>query len=733
MVNFIIIKLTTMIMRNLYSIIFFLLLSLTTSFAATPWLHVEGNKIKDPAGNVVILRGIDIQDIGGQKTDPTVGLYGLINLLTNQNDPASTSPGWYPHVIRFTINPGISNFQTYYDNTLKPAVDSASKKGLYVIIDNHFIADILGNIDYTNRFWSFMAPRFRDQSNVIFEVYNEPINSSLTWGQFKPYMQDWVDLIRGYAPNNLILAGSPQWDQKMGDASTNPLVGANIVYVAHVYPNHWKSAWNRTQVEMASAIVPVILTEWGFRAGASSTSLQGTVDVYGTQIMDWADLHGLSWTAWCADNDWEPTMFTATWQLRVGNNEMGGFVKDKLYEKRNDDQPADIACLAPYLGKEQTLCAKTSIDIQTGFDNTGKVFRWYKDNTLIGGETAPTLTVNQKGLYKVEVDSNGCTMSHQVSIVDTLFPINLTKSAVLTDSLLLEAGLPTDPYTYSWEKNGNVIASATSYSLKVFDTCGTKFTVTSSYAGCGSTAADFTALCPRAYYLGTPIVVPGKVEAEYYDIQNLPNLTCYDTDAGNNGGALRSDNVDVEVTSDIGGGYNVGWTNTGEWLEYSIDVQDPGLCAILFRVASKATTSAGSIDISLNGVDATGNVAMPLTGGWQTYTTVVVNNINFSATDTLLRISIPQGGFNINYLQVVKGFVQGTEDASNKTSFNIYPNPTNGMITLTGSSFIYNWQLISSLGVLIMEGSEQRVDLSQVPSGQYTLLINGEARKVVKW
>jgi endoglucanase len=712
-------------------LLFSFLLWTCLSFSQTPWLHTEGNKIKDPLGNEVRIRGLDVQDIKLQKLDATVGLYGLINRLTDSTDASASSPGWFPKAIRFTINPGITDFEEYYTTVLRPAVDSATKRGQYIILDNHFIADIFGNIEYTNNFWTYMAPRFRNESNVMFEVYNEPINMNMSWGQFKPYMQDWVDLIRKYAPHNLILAGSPMWDQRMGDAATDPLVGENIVYVAHIYPIHWNTAWNRAEVERAASAVPVILSEWGFRKGASVSDLRGTVDVYGTQIMQWADTYGLSWTAWCADNDWEPAMFTRNWQLRIGNDEMGGFVKDKLYEKRNDHQPADVKCLAPYLGESQTLCGKTSLVLNTFFSKNSKSFKWYHDGVELSGETDSALTITQKGKYKVEVDTNGCKMAHTISVIDTLFPVTLPLNQVLEDSLELVAAEAGAPFTFEWFKNEVLIPTATSRSLKVKDTCTTEFKVVVSYVGCGSSSDEFTSLCKRELYLGYPIPVPGKVEAEYFDGQNLPNVSFYDIDNGNSGGALRSGGVDVEATSDAGGGYNVGWTETGEWMEYSIDVQDPGVCGITFRVASNATAGGGSLRLFLNGVDKTGIVAMPYTAGWQTYQNVVVNGIEFAATDTVIRIYISQKGFNINYFNIQKGFVNGISDDEMKRAFALFPNPANEELNIAG---IENpeWKVVNAQGTMVQSGQGATINTTELPAGYYSLLINGIAKSFVK-
>ncbi len=73
-------------------------------YAATPRLHVDGNKIKDPNGKIVVLRGIDLIDLGYLQ-DWQGGATNMIDRITNKNDPQSYSPGWYPKVVRIDITP----------------------------------------------------------------------------------------------------------------------------------------------------------------------------------------------------------------------------------------------------------------------------------------------------------------------------------------------------------------------------------------------------------------------------------------------------------------------------------------------------------------------------------------------------------------------------------------------------------------------------------------------------
>lgn len=315
-----------------------------------PWLHVEGNEIKDPSGNTVILRGVAMVDLGATEVWEG-GVRNMIDRLTKQNDPQGDSPGWGTKVVRFMIGPkdGPSNEEPaefpiqyepggdYYETVLRPAVDYALYKGLYVIIDWHYIDSTSLHVDTTNEFWTDIAPRFAGDSNVLFELYNEPINGG-DWNNVRVEMQSWYDMVRAAAPDNLVLVGTPNWCQIVGAVLDRPIDGTNVVYVAHMYPSHWKEQFLRDQISLAASQVPVFMTEWGFQ-DTDDDLLGGTITSYGDPIKAFIEEQRISWTAWSASSTWGPPMFKKDYTLRVGEGEMGGFVKDWLWEKRNDDQP----------------------------------------------------------------------------------------------------------------------------------------------------------------------------------------------------------------------------------------------------------------------------------------------------------------------------------------------------------------------------------------------------------
>ncbi|MBT8102487.1 MAG: family 16 glycosylhydrolase [Gammaproteobacteria bacterium] len=154
--------------------------------------------------------------------------------------------------------------------------------------------------------------------------------------------------------------------------------------------------------------------------------------------------------------------------------------------------------------------------------------------------------------------------------------------------------------------------------------------------------------CPQAPYLMTPAAIPGTVEAENFDIGGQ-GVAYNDTDAGNNGGAYRAEDVDMEGTTDAGFGFNVGWTVPGEWIEYTVDVT-AGTYDVQVRVAS--AVAGGTLHIELDGVDKTGPITAPGTGGWQNWTTVTAEDIAFDGGVQTLRLAIDSGEFNVNKITI---------------------------------------------------------------------------------
>ncbi len=139
-----------------------------------------------------------------------------------------------------------------------------------------------------------------------------------------------------------------------------------------------------------------------------------------------------------------------------------------------------------------------------------------------------------------------------------------------------------------------------------------------------------------------------RIEAEDYQ-GNYDQY--YDNDYENQGGGYRNDEVDIEPTRDIGGGFNVGWIESGEWLTYRVDIPDEDNYQVVGRVASEVDADH-SISVSINGESTTLNFGS--TGDWQSFEDVVGDELLYLTPGTYeLRLDMGSSYFNINYLDLV--------------------------------------------------------------------------------
>jgi CSLREA domain-containing protein len=145
------------------------------------------------------------------------------------------------------------------------------------------------------------------------------------------------------------------------------------------------------------------------------------------------------------------------------------------------------------------------------------------------------------------------------------------------------------------------------------------------------------------------INLPGHFESEDYN-PGGEGTGYHDTTAGNTGGAYRQDDVDIQATQDSSGTYNVGWIAAGEWLAYTVNVNSAGSYTFALRVASP--NNGTSLHIELDGSNISGSIAVPNTGGWQTWQTVTTSAINLPAGTHVLLIVANTSGFNLNYVDV---------------------------------------------------------------------------------
>lgn len=151
-------------------------------------------------------------------------------------------------------------------------------------------------------------------------------------------------------------------------------------------------------------------------------------------------------------------------------------------------------------------------------------------------------------------------------------------------------------------------------------------------------------------------------------------LRFYDTTPGNTTGEYRNDDVDIEKTTDEGGGFNIGYIDAGDWLEFSLDVTAAGTFSIESRVAS--AQDGGSFLFEIDGKPVADPISVSATGDWQQWTSLTNSLGDLPAGKYALCVQMKSSPFNLNWLKITSangGAVALSTTPKGDTSSCIHP------------------------------------------------------------
>lgn len=174
--------------------------------------------------------------------------------------------------------------------------------------------------------------------------------------------------------------------------------------------------------------------------------------------------------------------------------------------------------------------------------------------------------------------------------------------------------------------------------------------------GCATPGGDSSPSLTRPYKLH---VIPGTIELEDFD-EGGEGLAYHDLEPENQEKKeppYRKTGVDLEWREAASGRFNLGWTRPGEWLIYTVDVKAAGTYRIDMHVACKG--AGGTFHLEFNGVDRTGPITVPDTGGWEHLKPFSHQGVKLVAGRQVMKVMMATGGKSgsigdIDYFTFVK-------------------------------------------------------------------------------
>ena len=241
--------------------------------ASTPYgqhgaLHVENGKLTDENGNTVQLYGMSTHGIA------------WFPQYINYDSFRTLRDDWNTNCIRlamYTAEYGgycAGGDKEQLKQLVRDGVSYATELGMYVIVDWHILSDSNPNLykETALSFFEKIASTYGDKPNILYEICNEP-NGDTSWDEIKSYSVDVIDRIRMYAPQSIVIVGTPTWSQDVDIASSSPIERTNLLYSLHFYAaTHKEDLQSKMQTALTNGL-PVFVSEFGITEASGSGSL----------------------------------------------------------------------------------------------------------------------------------------------------------------------------------------------------------------------------------------------------------------------------------------------------------------------------------------------------------------------------------------------------------------------------------------------------------------------------
>lgn len=266
-----------------------LLLLPSAALAETPverhgQLRLEGTRLVDQHGEPVTLRGMSLF---WSQWAPQYYNADAVRWLKDD---------WSATVVRAAI--GVHH-DGYLDNPeremakAEAVIEAAIAEGLYVIVDWHAHEP---EPEAAAAFFARIAAKHGDRPNVIYEPYNEPLNTH-SWSEVvRPYHMAVIPRIRAHDPDNLIIAGTPSWSQDVDIAAADPLPFGNVAYTLHFYAGTHRQELRDKAARALELGAALFVTEWGTSEATGDGVLDRDETALWWEFMETRGISSLNWS-----------------------------------------------------------------------------------------------------------------------------------------------------------------------------------------------------------------------------------------------------------------------------------------------------------------------------------------------------------------------------------------------------------------------------------------------------
>ncbi|QIP83041.1 cellulase family glycosylhydrolase [Streptomyces sp. Tu 2975] len=254
-------------------------------------LKVCGTKLCNQYGNPIQLRGMS-----------THGLQWYSRCVTSGSLDALATD-WKADVLRISMYVQEGGYETDprgFTDKVHSIIEQATSRGMYAIVDWHMLSpgDPHHNLSRAKTFFTEIAQRHKDKTNVLYEIANEP--SGVSWSRIKGYAEELIPVIRRYDADSPVLVGTRAWSSlgvsegsNESEVVNSPVNASNIMYTFHFYAASHRDEY-LSALSRAADRIPMFVTEFGTQdyAGEGAddfTMSQRYIDLMASKKISWVN------------------------------------------------------------------------------------------------------------------------------------------------------------------------------------------------------------------------------------------------------------------------------------------------------------------------------------------------------------------------------------------------------------------------------------------------------------